>query len=271
MIYSTAEPHQGLRRWVRHYWWLESDRGLSDDHLPLAPDGAFELVVHLAEPPEHQRAGHWQTQAGEILVGEIQRPTTLRAEGRVRCVGVHFAPGGVRAFFAEPATELCDRMTALDDLSRPLPRLVDRIDPEGGLAAAALVLDRVLLKRLSAEMPSERVQRLIHGLGIVPGRAPVSDLASAAGTSTRQLERILKPVLGVSPRRYLRVVRFHRALTALLEGDTDAALAHYYDQPHFLRDVREFVRSPVAALTTASDQLNRYFHARRPVRPAVSR
>lgn len=63
------------------------------------------------------------------------------------------------------------------------------------------------------------------------------------GLGRRQLERRSRAVLGVSPKQYERLTRFHRALSALVTQD-EAPLAQmaldagYYDQSHLALDAR---------------------------------
>lgn len=64
------------------------------------------------------------------------------------------------------------------------------------------------------------------------------------GLGRRQLERRCRAVLGVSPKQYERLTRFHRALSAVVTQD-EAPLAQtaldagYYDQSHLALDARQ--------------------------------
>jgi AraC-like DNA-binding protein len=87
------------------------------------------------------------------------------------------------------------------------------------------------------------------------------------GVTPRHAERLFRERVGLSPKLFLRIVRFQRALEAVRDaratasggeeprgggngsGTTAARLASwaeiavslgYYDQPHFIRDFREF-------------------------------
>jgi transcriptional regulator GlxA family with amidase domain len=70
----------------------------------------------------------------------------------------------------------------------------------------------------------------------------------------RQLARRLGRALGVTPKRFARLVRFQKTIRRLsLDGVRDplpVALEHgFYDQAHFAHEVRELTgRSPSALL-----------------------
>ena len=68
-------------------------------------------------------------------------------------------------------------------------------------------------------------------------------MASAAGVSSRHLDRIFARHLGVPPKTLGTVLRFQRALASLMrepEGTLAdvAASAGYFDQAHFIKDFK---------------------------------
>jgi transcriptional regulator GlxA family with amidase domain len=96
-----------------------------------------------------------------------------------------------------------------------------------------------------------------------PGSVSVEALARDAGVSVRTLERHFLTHVGLSPKRWLRILRFQRVVG---EGDPGPDLlgralrAGYYDQAHFLRDFREFAgTTPGRFFGTDGDRLARAF------------
>jgi AraC-like DNA-binding protein len=80
-----------------------------------------------------------------------------------------------------------------------------------------------------------------------PARATsaVNDVVRASGYSHRGLVAIFRRAVGLTPKRYCRVLRFQRVLRRIA-ADREAAWADialaagYSDQPHFAREFREF-------------------------------
>jgi transcriptional regulator GlxA family with amidase domain len=73
------------------------------------------------------------------------------------------------------------------------------------------------------------------------GRVQVEELADAACLSRKQFERRFSSWVGDSPAKFLRTVRFQRALKerSLDREGSLTRLAHtcgYYDQAHMIRD-----------------------------------
>jgi AraC-like DNA-binding protein len=68
-------------------------------------------------------------------------------------------------------------------------------------------------------------------------------VAAELGVSERHLRRVFRETVGVSPKAYARVARFHRALGAAREDGragwaSIAAAAGYYDQAHLIAEFR---------------------------------
>ena len=73
------------------------------------------------------------------------------------------------------------------------------------------------------------------------------------GLGRRQLERQTKAILGLSPKRFQRLVRFQNALSIAMNGDAShiadlAQQAGFYDQSHFARDTRELAGVTMSSL-----------------------
>ena len=74
-------------------------------------------------------------------------------------------------------------------------------------------------------------------------RASVNAVADDLGVSERHLRRVFRETVGVSPKAFARLTRFHRALRAAREDGhaswaSIAATAGYYDQAHLIAEFR---------------------------------
>ena len=71
----------------------------------------------------------------------------------------------------------------------------------------------------------------------------IDNLATRIGMTRRHLERGFDTLVGISPKRLARIVRFQRALRMLQRpvgsGVTTAVECGYADQPHFIREFTE--------------------------------
>ena len=77
------------------------------------------------------------------------------------------------------------------------------------------------------------------------------------GLGRRQLERHCQAVLGVAPKQFQRLVRFHQVLSIAVTAGTarmaEVALdAGFYDQAHLARDTRRLAGVPMGRLLSAA-------------------
>ena len=96
------------------------------------------------------------------------------------------------------------------------------------------------------------------------GLTRVSSLAQSTGLSARQFERRFASHVGLSPKAFLRVVRFQEVLKAMDAGGRPIgrglAVEHgFYDQPHFVNDFKAFTGHAPTEWNITDDSLTAVF------------
>lgn len=249
-------PAPDLAPYIERIWTFTADAGAP---LPtLLPGTGAELVVHVGEPFTVPGVG--RLPAAHLLAPR-HGVVPLTATGDVRMLAVRFRVGALRHLTSVPLPELYDDYLPIDHLAtgrvaRSLARLPERMhdlwpgaELRPGVAAAVQDLVRTML----AARPEPRetapwlVDRALAALYYATGPAPVEQVAGRLRVSRRHLDRLLSDAIGMSPKHLSRLARFHRASRTILlaaqdvsaPNALDAALsAGYYDQSHFIRDVR---------------------------------
>jgi len=108
----------------------------------------------------------------------------------------------------------------------------------------AAILSDFLLMRLRHNTPTDdriitSIRQVIH----TNQHKTVGQLADAFNLSPRQFDRRFKEFAGFSPKSYLRLIRFQDAIK---QYGSDKSLTQialecgYYDQSHFIHDVKTF-------------------------------
>ena len=147
--------------------------------------------------------------------------------------------------FGVPCDELAERHTPLEQVWSPTAlRMRDRLGATGNLEEQLDVLESMLAARLPR----------VHGLHPAIAQAleqfaTTSDVGSVVketGYSHRRFIALFSKAVGLTPKRYCRVLRFQGALRRMAARPRapwiEVALdAGYSDQPHFNREFRELV------------------------------
>ncbi|REE05793.1 helix-turn-helix domain-containing protein [Marinoscillum furvescens] len=92
----------------------------------------------------------------------------------------------------------------------------------------------------------------------------VEDLADFLGYSTRHLSNMFNRHMGMSPKKFLKLVRFNQVLTLMEQTDENLGrLAYevgYHDQAHFIRDFKSICgKTPKELSAMLPDSLARKF------------
>jgi AraC-like DNA-binding protein len=264
MHLRTHTPDPPLAAYVDCFWVA---RGLDGDHAweRVLPTGAMQLVVNLRDDSvvvSDPQAPSRTRLAGAVLNGVYTRPLSLSAASREATVGVSFAPGGAAPFLDRPAAELRNQTVSLETVwghaGRSLrARLLDAPTPR----AKFHVLGAALRTQLTASEASSFVDEAVEVIRSHAGNVSVAGLVEHTGYSHRHVVDRFRNRIGLSPKRFCRVVRFQALLSRVQDAPVDwaqlALKCGYYDQAHLIRDFRAFAAmTPTAYRTGAPDEQN---------------
>jgi AraC-like DNA-binding protein len=255
MQYSEIQPSPALGRYVKCYWTLEAARGTNTLPEPVMPDGCIELIFNLADPfRRFHPDGHIETQPLNMVAGQMRNCAVIGPSGAIDLFGVRFRHAGATAFFSIPLKELTDRIVDLKTvLGVEGMETAERLSDSRTLKHRVEVIEGLLLRLLSQNTGSdilvETASRVIVGN---MGLASIDQVTGALGVKERTLERRFQEKLGLSPKRFSRIIRFQNFLSAASNEPgrdiLDTALSFgYYDQAHLIREFREFSgKTPLA-------------------------
>lgn len=220
---------------VESFWQLPGKGGCGDRPLDILPDAHFAFGFGVSE------------RSCRILVGgPSTRAVRLAVTDARDFVFVRFRPGRWPRVVDLPPAEL------VDQTERDLPAVLglsadawgERLRPDRTLEARQRVLEEVFARaRLGPLHQDRRCLRAIAQIEASAGRVRVGEVARDLGLSARTLERIFREQTGLSPKRFIRHIRFQQALR-LLQGRRDRPLGWiaqacgYADQTHFIDDFK---------------------------------
>ena len=152
------------------------------------------------------------------------------------------APGAV---LGVPASAMAGRIVPLEDLWGDIAtrRLRARLGDARDMVEAAAILESAIAERLATGQGRDAHAELARAAADRLTRANVNAVALELGVSERQLRRVFLETVGVSPKAFAKLARFHRALSAARKAAPPswasiAAAAGYYDQAHLIAEFR---------------------------------
>jgi AraC-like DNA-binding protein len=249
--YSEIQPDKPLSDIVRCFWFLSGDFG-GDDGANAAqvvvPDGRLEIILHLADPFRRVRDdGSITTQKAAMVSGQLTSPIRLLPGGRGDICGIRFRATGASCVINTPLFELTNRLDAPERNVAPLVRaLADAAARHETPRDRAAAMSMLLLRNVTRE-PDAAATEAVRQLSTVASPR-VGTVADRLGMSARTIERRVREHTGLPPALLRRVIRFRRTFRLLDDASprTWSMLAQdagFFDQPHLVRDFREFAGS----------------------------
>lgn len=238
-------PNTALSPYVQCYWQARGAVGGGPAGVELMhPDGAAGLLFNFGGALERD-GGRLR---GACWVDGPKRRTARLAVGKtLDLLGVRFLPGMAFSFIGEPLSALAgEELRSGDDLRRlALDALHERLWQAPDLAGRLALLDDYLLARLRhAERVPPALMASLGWLQGQQGQASIATLVDELPFGQRRLERLFQRHVGLSPKRYARLLRVAHSRELIKQGEAiytlaDTALAAgYFDQSHFIHDFK---------------------------------
>jgi AraC-like DNA-binding protein len=212
------------------------------------PRGAMVLAITLKEPTlKYYTDEQHHSIPAPVLAGPYSRSFQFDPSESTAAISVRFHPGMARAFLPVAAHELHNTDIPLSQLfPNDADRLLNRVCSAPGEDAQFRVLEQYLNEKLSDAAPIPpavryAVERLSHN---GDGRG-VRSIQLDTGLSHTRFVQLFREYVGLTPKLFYRVRRFHTAAHRIEKGlpvkwAAVAADCGYYDQAHLIRDFRAF-------------------------------
>jgi len=236
-------PHPNLEPFIECYWMM-----YSEDPAPkvekIIPDGFTELIFNYGSVYKACMKGDWQLQSPNLLAGQITGYFYLENTGPTGSFAVKLKPAALTQLFNLKMDEYVDKIVDLDTLPHSgLVQLKEVLLPFQDEQQVKQQLDEhfMLLSKNAAENPVKEALELIFQTN---GMATVAELSGVAGVGERQLERLFRRYIGLSPKYYSRIIKFNYIFQLMKAGNNSWAdivfESGYYDQSHFIRNFKSF-------------------------------
>jgi len=249
MKFHQQKPSSLLAPFIKSYWMIENAMAEGRQHVQrIVPTGLLELSFYLKDRPlvsDNKK----QVSEKAVVTGQFKDFFDIRISGRLSLFSIYFYPHGLALFLNIPLKELQNQTIPLRFLVKSL---VGEVEEQ--LAATSSFQERIhiiegfLLQRLKMQHNRVHHPRVMHSMALInrsKGMLDIDFLAGEACLSRKQFERIFQEYVGISPKQFLRIIRFQNAIyTKSFKKDislTELAFAcGYYDQSHMISDFIKF-------------------------------
>ncbi|WP_187471016.1 helix-turn-helix domain-containing protein [Luteimonas viscosa] len=216
----------------------------------MLPTAKPQLVINLAqdETRVYDEAMRCTRNAGASLDAPAHRGFVIDTAEQTAVVGVVFRAGAAAPFFRERMDAIANRQVDLDALAAGSARtLRERLLDASGARARVDIVERWLSARAraSAAAMHPAIAHAVRLIDAAPGARRIAAIAAHCRLSPRRFGELFREQVGMSPKRYARLQRFHGVVAqarreARIEWAGIAVDGGFHDQAHLTHEFRAF-------------------------------
>lgn len=270
MILQIHKPAFPLSEFVEHLVYYH---GLSIPHKldRFLPDGNTEIIIDLTETPQYiydnETLQEIQICRNAWVSGVRTRPITIPSGRGSRMLIIAFQKGKAFPFYPFPINHLTDTVAEADLVfGRVFQELREQLLAARSIERMFCLVERFLLQAagnaIETDTPTRCIEYAVSGIIHNPSIQRLRQLSDEIGYSHKHFIDLFRQRVGVTPKQYLKIMRFQRAILAIERGaflprHQIALESGYYDQAHFIHDFKQFSGfTPGEYMKRKTDTLN---------------
>lgn len=243
-------PQASLAQYIDHYMMVDIDwktNSSMSDVWRLIPFGQISMLFLYGDLHEYSLRNaeeEMKTTPRSFIVGQLRKPIWLKFQGHTRLTKVQFKPAGIQRIMTYQMDEFTDLpCIALEDIwGKQANQVLESVFEAPDDLSRVEVLNRFFSQKLLPETAQEAyVEHTLSQLYQSTGSCRLANLEQQLGITGRQLERIFRAKVGLSPKEVGRFIRLNAAFTRL-NKNPDQSLSNlayelgYFDPAHFSKD-----------------------------------
>lgn len=256
--HEEFDPPETLKDAIRCFWHdsRQSEEQLSS--FEVVPDGYAEIIFHFGNLYTMSQNGDLQSMPSPFMIGLLNQPVRFYTKNRLEIIAIRCYPWTVFDLLGIPSDKSGVRL-----FEHPLAKLQSAL--EEAINADNTNEAIAKLREYFVEASSQiAIDSILSKAGMAMknanGSIPVSNVAEAAHSTVRTLERKFKQSSGHTVKDVSGLMRFEQARNHLwLYPDSNlAGLAHelgYTDQSHLSKEFKRYSGNTPAAFARNAKKL----------------
>lgn len=244
MTYNQVHPHPALADYIDAYW-TATGNGTELKTEKVLPDGCIDIIFNLGADCRTDNSSFCMHNERVYVVGTMTRFKEVAIDHETNLLGIRFKPAAFSAFY---------KCYSLHEVTNQIIEFEKALSPDlqKTIQHSTVYLNHFFVARLSK--PRHSLLQIIADIQEHKGQLEVNTLAQRHFTTTRQLERIFKQHIGVSPKEFINLVRYQYTLPIVQNRTSTQSLLDiafecgYYDHSHLTNEIKHYTGIPPSQL-----------------------
>ena len=261
MYFQIISPTEALRPYITRYVFVRAE-GSTDTMTPPADDPHFVAGKHVQTLLPNYGGFVFMRNAradingvatdGLVLFGACQKPIALTTiSGWFEGMMLDFEPGGMHALLGIDMQFLAGQVVTAQAYGNEGLLQCDKLFKQTRTAEeVARLIDAFFLGHLpdTEDRNYARLRRVVAACDEAKGDISAAGMASEACLGERQFLRVFRTYVGIPPKQFVRLRRFHKALQTMQQAAAakqpidlmSVAIGHgYYDLSHMALEFQQ--------------------------------
>jgi AraC-like DNA-binding protein len=250
LITKIHIPKYPLNQFIDHFFYYT---GFNPEHSVdrFLPDGEVQIIFDLTDDPKYiyhnETLKEIQSCQNVWFSGFRTEPITIPSGKESEMLIVQFKKGKAFPFLSEPMQNLTNYVVDAElVLKSEILNIRERLLASRTIDLKFQILEENLLQcYLNKLQQNPFVDFAISKILACPNQVSIKEISQNVGFSHKHVCKIFKENVGVTPKAFLKIIRFQKAIQQIEEQRIMdwSAIAYdcgFYDQSHFIADFKVF-------------------------------
>ncbi len=260
--FNTFKPNNKLEKWIKSYWIVDHKRDIFDEVQEKIIMPYDNVCLMFIMTPSNEKINMFGTTLnnGIYIYPSSMNVSKINFNQDIYYIDISLYPGVFTKLFNIPIYELEDRIYDINELSLKfdLTILETLYNLKDNTIATINLLDQYLFN-IFKNMEEDRV---LSNLLVLSKEHDLDNFYKQNILSTRQIQRKVKDLTGITPKSIERISRFYETLKIIKSNQNNidfkniAFESKFYDQSSFIKEFKFFTGvTPTLFLLHAEDFL----------------
>jgi AraC-like DNA-binding protein len=236
--------------------FIDNESGVALRHIPK---GQSLLIFNFGDKIEQLESPNTELlDTSYFIIPAIATSKVFKQKGEINLFGVTFIADGLFNFLQHPISESPIRLP--DSLKEKCEELYLNLKTLS-FNEKAKETEKFLNNHINQKKKNPTFNHAIKLIEETSGCIIVSELAEKVNVTERQLQRLFKSRLGISPKDYCKVIRVNSYIEFILTKEKSVdwmelvVAFNYHDQPHLVNEIKSITKLSPQKLLRYRDTL----------------